>query len=146
MQAFAYRHLVPAKELKLVVNTGSAPARPSEKKVADTKPAKTAGPSVKIPTGGSAKVQVKLTNTTYMGKLQLELDEPPEGISIKSFVPTREGAELVLQADAAKNKPGQKGSLTVTAYAERMKTKLQPEKKRTSLGAVPAIAFEIVAK
>jgi hypothetical protein len=146
MQAFAYRHLVPANELKVLVATGPPP-KPPEK---ERKSTSTAAPPkvlpVKLPAGGTAKVQVKIPTTTYSGKLQLELDEPPEGITIKSFTPTRDGAEVVLQADRAVVKSGQKGELTITAYAERTQSKTLPNKPRTPLGTIPPVPFEIVTQ
>ena len=148
MQAFAYRHLVPAQELKVVVTSGPPP-KPPEKKTDTTTPSplkpNLVSPTIKIPSGGTARVQVRLPNTNYTGKLQLELDDPPEGVAIKSFIPTRNGAEIVFQADATKMKPGQKGDLTVNAFAERTNTSPSQPKSRASLGAAPPIRFEITA-
>lgn len=141
MQAFLYRHLVLANELKVLV-ASPAPPRPTERRAESTPPP---GPAIKIPAGGSTRVQLKLP-TTYTGKLQLELDEPPDGISIKSFTPMRDSVEIVLQTAAAKVKSGQKGELLINAFAERTNVKTADGKPRTRLGTLPSVRFEIVAK
>lgn len=136
MQAFIYRHLVTAKELRVAVL--APPPKPPEQTAAAMEPL---SPLVKIPAGGSARVQVKLATTDYSGKLQLDLDEPPDGITLREFTPTRAGAELVLQADASKIKPGQKGQLLVKAFSF---SKSPAPGRRVPLGVVPGIPFEIV--
>lgn len=146
MQAFLYRHLVPAKELKLVVSDGRPP-KPPEKKEVKSAPPTPAVPANKIPAGGTARVQAKFANNTYVGTLQLELVEPPEGITIKSFTPTRDGAEIVFQTDATKVKPGQKGELIVDAFTVK-KTRSatgnrEATTERISLGKLSPILFEI---
>lgn len=146
MQAFAYRHLVCASELKVAMAT-PPPRRPVEKVAETKKTAPTTGPSVKIPAGGVARVQVKLPTTTYTGKLQLELEEPPEGVVIQSFTTLRDSVEIALRADPTKIKPGQKGALTVNAFAERTNVKpAEAKQQRARLGALPPIQFEIVAQ
>ncbi len=146
MQAFAYRHLVPANELKVLV-ASPAPPRPPEPKVATaTTTGSSTGPSVKIPSGGTVSYQVKLPTTDYTGKLQLELEEPPDGIAIKSFSTTRNSVEIVLQSVASKVKTGQKGELIVNVFSEKTNTRPSEIKPRTRLGTLPAIRYEIVTK
>jgi hypothetical protein len=138
MQAFAYRHLVPAKELKVAVagrGTGKAPVR-----VLSDAP-------VKIPAGGTARVRLDVPVRAFAGAFQLELSEPPEGITIKDVAPAGFGSEIVLQTDATKVKPGLAGNLIINAYAGRgdaTKKKGQANQRRAALGSLPAIPFEIV--
>jgi hypothetical protein len=140
MQAFAYRHLVPAQDLEVAV-VGRARPRGAVRLLA-------AGP-VKIPAGGTARVQVGLPTTTASGKVQLELSDPPDGIALREVAPAGEGSELVLACDAAKVKPGLEGNLIVNAFAENApapgKQKAPPNRRRASLGTLPAIPFEVVA-
>jgi hypothetical protein len=99
---------------------------------------------VRISAGGAARVRVRLPTGPLVSKVQFELSEPPDGISLKEA----SASELVFQADAAKAKPGLKGNLIVKASGER-----SPEagdepppanRRRIPLGALPAIPFEIV--
>jgi len=139
MQAFAYRHLVPAQEMKVTVSARNM-ARSPLKILGET--------PVRIPAGGTARVQVETPTARFLDRVQLELSEPPEGIAIKSVSAVREGAEIVLQCDAAKAKPGLQGNLIVNAFAAIPASsgtgKAQGNQRRAPLGSLPAIPFEIV--
>jgi hypothetical protein len=140
MQAFIYRHLVPASQLEVCI-TGS-PHR-------FTIGAAVAGP-IKIPPGGKVRVPVSAPTSTFLGEVHLELSDPPPGITIESVSLGREGGEIVIQSDPAVVKPGLKGNLIVNAFAVRTgesagKGKAQRRKSRILLSALPAIPFEIVA-
>ena len=142
MQAFAYRHLVPAKELKVAV-FGRWPARSSVKILGES--------PVKIPAGGTVRVQVAGPGGAFADRFQLELSDPPEGITIRNVAAVVEGTELLLQSDAAKVKPGQKGNLIVNIIpgknpASSQKGKQPGNQRRAAVGTLPAIPFEIVAK
>jgi hypothetical protein len=136
-QAFAYHHLVPAQELKVVVF--------GRFRDGDTAQILSAMP-VQVPADGTARIRVQLPIGPLVSKVEFELSEPPDGISIKEASPT----EIVLQADPAKVKPGFKGNLIVTASGERPPpagTQGPPaNRRRMPLGALPAIPYEIVGK
>jgi hypothetical protein len=141
MQAFAYRHLVPVKELEVNV-FGRGTPRAALKILS--------GSPVRIPPGGSARIEVGLPGPRVAERAQFELSNPPEGITIRSVSPIRGGVEIVLQTDAAKVKPGLKGNLIINGYvprpAETNTTKPKGNNnQRLPLGAVPAIPFEIIA-
>jgi hypothetical protein len=76
--------------------------------------------------------------------VKLALNEPPEGIAIQKVSPGREGLSITLSADPAKAKPGLRGNLIVDAYTERAANKTA--KRRTALGTLPAIPFEVVSR
>jgi hypothetical protein len=77
--------------------------------------------------------------------LQLELNSPPEGISIESATPTRDGVTLVLRVVADKAKPGLKGNLILDAFREPAPNPAAKKPaQRQPLGILPAIPFEIV--
>ncbi len=140
MQAFAYHHLVPAKELKVAVSSRNV-SRASVKILGAI--------PVKIPAGRTARVQVGVPPRPFLGQIQLELNEPPDGIAIQKVTPFDQGIEIVLQSDAAKIKPGLKGNLIVNAFAVRTPApsgsgKAQGNRGRSPLGTLPAIPFEIV--
>jgi hypothetical protein len=69
---------------------------------------------------------------------------------LRNASPGREGTEIVLQCDAAKAKPGLRGNLIVNISAERVaqaaKGATQANRQRVSLGTLPAVPFEIVAR
>jgi hypothetical protein len=143
MQAFAYRHLVPAQELKVAVWTRrvSGPAMSVRGKT-----------PVQIPAGGTVHVQLDASpgTETLLDRFRFELDEPPEGIVVQKITPVRDGIEIVLQADAAKLKPGLKGNLIVDAFARDAdlpkNAKLRPNRPRVVAGMLPAIPFEVVGR
>lgn len=134
MQAFAYRHLVAAQELTAMV-IGRLRAR-AEMTVTTPSP-------LRIPAGGTARIELNLPVGGFMREIAYELVSPPDGISIKEM--TREA--VVLQTDASKIKPGLKGNLIITASGGHPKTAKAPapagNKWRAPLGAFPAVAFEI---
>jgi hypothetical protein len=140
MQAFAYRHLVPAKELDVAVS-GRFMNRMSLKLLSAT--------PVRIPAGGTARVRVGAPTSAFANRFKLELSEPPEGITLGKVSQVSEGTEIELRSDAAKAKPGMKGNLIVSifqgqALAAPAKTKKQGNQRRAAVGTLPAIPFEIV--
>jgi hypothetical protein len=143
MQAFAYRHLVPMQDLTVFVRRGGAFRAPI--RIAGAAP-------LRIPAGGTAGFQalVALPPNNVLEKIQYELSEPPEGITIGAVNILPDGAEIVLQCDAAKAKPGLKGNLIINISGERMPpavaTKAPATRQRVPLGTLPAVSFEIVDK
>ncbi|MBI5687190.1 MAG: PPC domain-containing protein [Verrucomicrobia bacterium] len=143
MQAFEYRHLVPSQELQVAV-TGRAASKISPVKVVGDMP-------VKIPAGGtvSFKIAASSKDKTFSKKLHLELAEAPDGIAIKKVSPSGNGMEILLESDAAKVTPGQKGNLLVGAFppkpAKTPKAKSAPGKAGPTT-MLPAIPYEIVQK
>jgi hypothetical protein len=80
-------------------------------------------------------------------KVEYELSEPPDGITIKSATSTRGNGEIVLQTDAAKIKPGTKGNLIISVFAQAPTAAGKGDggaPRRIPFGALPAIPFEIV--
>ena len=133
MQAFAYRHLVPAQELKVAV-LGKFRAR-KEMEVASQSP-------VRISAGGTVQIDLRLPTGGMVKEIAYELLDPPPGISIKEM--KEDG--LVLQTDATKVKPGQKGNLIIMASGEPTMGNKQTavaNKFRMTLGAFPAVTYEI---
>jgi hypothetical protein len=140
MQAFAYRHLVPAKELQVAVSGRFMNRMPLR--------ILTATP-VKIPAGGSARVRVGAPSSGFAERFRLELNEPPEGVTLGKVSSVSEGMEIELHSDAAKAKPGLKGNLIVNilqgqSLAAAKKNKKQANQTRAAVGTLPAIPFEII--
>ena len=140
MQAFIWWHLVPVEELKAIVSPGSAMRTPVT--ILSKMP-------LRIPADGSASLELGMPTGRAFDRLHLELDEPPDGISIESESSTRRGMEIVFKCDTSKVKPDLKGNLIVNAFAiksdESSKSTPQRRSRPTPLGMLPAIPFEIVA-
>ncbi len=142
MQAFAYRHLVPADSLKLSVLARGGTRVPARV---------VSGETVKMAAGGSARVQVALPAMRAFQDVQLELSEPPEGLSIRDVEVDGTAAAFVVQADASAAKPGLRGNLIVTVSGERVPPQQGNQaapaaaaaRRRVPLGVLPAIPFEI---
>jgi hypothetical protein len=139
MQAFAYRHLVPAQGLEVAVS-GRLMNRMSLK-ILSAMP-------VRIPAGGTARVRVATPTSAFADRFRLELSEPSEGITIGRVSSSDEGAEIELHSDAAKAKPGLKGKLIVNIFQGQLaaanQNKKQANQRRPAVGSLPAIPFEIV--
>ena len=141
VQAFIYHHLVPAKDF-VVSASGSpqgdkpAPWRnarrgPAHRTTFDDKP-------VQIPTGGTVELQLSTTGVRSVRQAQLELNEPPEGITMQRLFSGQKSFAIMLHADAEKVRPGLKGNLIVQAVAGGAGA------RRRLLGTLPAIPFEVV--
>jgi hypothetical protein len=140
MQAFAYRHLVPAKALEVAVLK-----RPNPRATMTI----LSGSPVRVPPGATARIEVGLPGPRIAERAQFELSNPPDGITIQSASPVGGGVEIVLQTDATKVKPGLKGNLLINGYVPRpAETNAAKPKannnQRMPLGALPAIPFEII--
>jgi hypothetical protein len=146
MQAFAWHHLVPAKNA-LVVVKGPGRWRNNPWKFVDARP-------LKLPAGGTAQLQLLLSPGAFAQqaaeRLHLELDTPPDGIVIDSISHAGKDLALRLRADASKVKPGLKGNLIVDASidvaAPSADGKPQANSRRVPLGVLPAIPFEIMER
>jgi hypothetical protein len=143
MQAFEYRHLVPAKELTVAV-TGSFQNRQPYIRILNEGP-------LQIPAGGTATIRVFAPMFAHAPNIRLELSDAPDGISIKKINPTREGRDIVIAADASKAKAGLKGNLIVSVIGENRppfgKGKGQPQQQRRfPFTALPAIPYDVVQR
>jgi hypothetical protein len=135
MQAFAYRHLVPAQELKVAVSSRYAPK---------TRGKISSDELVTIPLGGTAKVRVA-TSRNPSQHVRLELSEPPDGLTIQNVLFDRDGAEIIFQSNAAKTKPGLEGNLIVNVFMEtsQKSTSAKTNRRLSPVGILPAIPFAV---
>ena len=139
MQAFLYRHLVPSEELLVAV-------KKSKWRVPLVELA-TDGP-VRIRAGGTAQVRLKTRKRPALKQMQLELRDPPEGLTLHDVTVIPEGLAFKLKADKDAMKSGFEGNLIVeafTQYAQKGKDgKPTGRKRRASAGFLPAIPIKIV--
>jgi hypothetical protein len=141
MQAFAYRHLVPSQELMAAV-TGPKRRGAGVELVGDT--------PIRIPAGGTAQVQVKTPKGPMLQDVNLELSDPPKGVTLQDVSVAPGLLTLVLKADPDVVKAGLTDNLIVEAFIEpasrQQDGKTAKQKQRVSLGVLPAIPFEIVPR
>ena len=156
-QAFAYHHLVPARELILAVGGLFRPGDANS--VLSPTP-------LRIPAGGSQTLKVQVPLGPNLQNLEFELVDPPPGISLGES----SASSMTVLSDRTKVKAGQSGNLIVTASAVRklpLEASVKPAKaaspsapatpttptspaktavkRRVPLGALPAIPYQIVA-
>jgi len=141
MQAFLYRHLVPAADLMVA----ALPSKwsPPPVRLATRSP-------VRIPLGGTARVEYRSEQRSHRKDLKLELSEPPEGVQIEETTHVPGGVDLVLRADGEEAKAGARGNLIVEVFTEwQAKGKDGKPKgsvRRNLVGTLPAIPFELVQR
>jgi hypothetical protein len=142
MQAFFYRHLVPAEDLKVAIRRGNTFRVPPQAVVPQ---------SLKIPAGGTVRVPVQAVfpANNQIEKLVYELSDPPAGVELKETRPNPNGAELFLVCDAAKAKAGETGNLIITISGERKAAangSAPANRQPIPLGTLAAVPFEVVAR
>lgn len=141
MQAFLYRHLVPSQELVVKV-VGGRQAQ-STLALRDTA-------TVRIPSGGTAEVLLKVPAASPIRDLDLALSEPPPGVTLESVKDAPGGLALVLKADEKTAPIGLRDNLIVEGFRRAAKaaapgTPPTPARQaRASVGVLPAIPFEVV--
>ena len=145
MQAFIYRHLVPSKELAVAVNGQQRWFMRDAFKIISATP-------VKISPGGTARVRVSAPPGNFSERFKLELDNPPEGISLTSVSAIPAGLELVFSCDAEKAKPGVTGNLICDVVPKNFEpTKAQKKpgnqpRRAAAVATLPAVPFLVSAE
>lgn len=142
MQAFLYRHLVPSEELMIDIKKKKWSA-PRVKLVGNS--------PVLVPAGGSVEVKLRALGKRSIPKgLILTLQQAPDGISLEKTTVAGRKLTFVLKADDDAMEKGFKGNLIIEAFKEYLpkpkKGAKSTQKKRSSMGILPAIPIQIVAK
>jgi hypothetical protein len=109
-----------------------------------------AGP-VNLPAGGSAKVELKVPLRFRFNTVQLELSDPPKGLSLGDVAMAGGWLSFLVKADGQAPKPGYADNLIIEAFAEVIAgggadAKTPQTKRRVSLGMLPATPFRIVPR
>lgn len=142
MQAFFYRHLVPSQELAVTVNGQQRGLMRDAFKIITATP-------VKLSPGGTTRVKFSAPTSAFADRFKLELDNPPEGISLENVSSTAGSLEITFACDSEKMKAGESGNLICavvpknTAPAGKQK-KSASQPKRGVAATLPAIPFTIV--
>ena len=144
MQAFAYRHLVPADGLRVsVLQRGSVRAVPRVLAPGPGRESRPAAPPACVS---------RFPFPRAFDKFEFELSEAPDGVTLGDLQVAANGAEFVLRADPAKARPGARGNLIVVVSGERVPQANQPNqpapaaRRRVPLMTLPAIQYEIAGK
>jgi hypothetical protein len=159
MQAFFYKHLVPAQDFTLVPEDRFQFRQEAAQAAAAKKPANRprsrrdfqhpmdvlSQQPVKIPAGGTVEVQVRMS-WNRNGQAQVDLSDPPAGVAVERVSWTEKGIAVVLRGDAEKAQPGLKGNLMANAVLQSTVTEKDGKARevRSLIGPLPAIPFEIV--
>ncbi len=147
MQAFIYRHLVPAEGLTLVLpGSGTPPKRPDDPRAFQSMWKLLAEQPIRIPAGGNAVVQARAPWLASRGEIQIELSDPPEGIILAKASCADRTVTIVLHSDPEKVKPGLRGNLIANGFQKRTETNKEGKTReyRTFLGPLSAMPFEVV--
>ena len=139
MQAFLYRHLVPAKEFMVLVQKAKWRV-PAVELVGDS--------PVSIPAGGSADVRVKTRRGSVLKEMKLELNGPPEGLTLENVSVMPDGLAFSLKAEKDVMPSDFADNLIIEAFREyrpkQKDGKLSNQKRRYSMGVFPAIPIKVV--
>lgn len=138
MQAFAYRHLVPARELlATVIGDRRAPVALSWR----------APQPLTLPAGGEIMMSVLIRRPPALAQVpvEFELAAAPAGVSLGEVKATAQSATLILRSDAVAGGRGAGGNVIVEAFATVPPRENRPGRKgqRLSLGALPALTLEV---
>ena len=108
---------------------------------------------VQIPEGGTVEVRFKTQRRLKLQKIKVELCEPPEGMALQGVKALTDGLAFEIKAEGSAAKAGLSGNLIVEAFAQypvrgkgKKGGKAAKQKRRTSLGVLPAIPFEVVPR
>jgi hypothetical protein len=141
MQAFGYKHLVPAEQfLALVID---AKRRWPAFSLASKDP-------INIPVDGAVQVSVKIPPfLNSLTAIHLELSEAPKGLSLGDMTVKSDNLTFTLKTDGKEIKAGYTDNLIVDVFTEKeIETKAggSKTKQHIPLGVLPAIPFKIVQK
>jgi hypothetical protein len=143
MQAFIYMHMVPSQEFMVMTRFPNRHA-PILELVDDN--------SVKIPSGGTAKVRIKMPRrpAAPAPAIYLEFSEPPAGLTLGDVNITPGEMTFTIAADSNAAKVGLVDNLIVDISADPPKNpqgnQKRPQQQRVYIGTLPAITCEIVQR
>lgn len=155
-QAFAYRHLVPSRDLAATARGGGRP--PFQIQPSGPQP-------VVIPAGGTTAFRITMPPNLVRQVADVELNQPPDGIKIKELQRLPDGSIVAqVQADAKKagfadnlifeifneitprqqQRPGARPAPVATAApSAKPAVTPAPQKRRISGGMLPAVPIEV---
>jgi len=143
MQAFIYHHLVPAEELVVAVSPKAVVQRPAGQSGGSS------DQRLKIASGGTSRYQLAIPNRSDLDDVQVELVNPPEGITLLRMIRGMGGLVILFSADAEKARPGLRGTLQLNVYTVRTvpgKDGRPGSRSKVPIGTFPPIPFEVTSR
>jgi hypothetical protein len=151
MQAFFFRHLVPAESLLAYVMGKSPRARQRTASPAGIEIFRAACASgVSIPAGGTATLRLPGMGALANNRpIKFALNAPPPGITLETK-PNGNTMDFIFKADSAKTTPGPLGNLIVNVFTEMQAPMVagKPAKPKRSVqvATLPPIPCKIADK
>jgi antitoxin component of MazEF toxin-antitoxin module len=134
MQAFLYKHLVPAKAWEVMVSGRGLPLR------------LTSNARVQLTPGQPTTICLALPGPPRgVEDLKVELSDPPAGISVGECHVRNGQLTFTVLCEATGTPAVNPGNLIASVYGQRPGKKANAAKAATLLGVAPAIPFEIKA-
>jgi hypothetical protein len=135
MQAFRYRHLVPARQWVAANLEGDGVRAPL----------RIVGASALFFTPeGLARIQVSTPPRFAQEKAVLQVFEPAEGIVVRQVSPVPGGVSVLLACDPVKFRPGRQGNLILAVYPRQAGAAARGQNNRLPpMSCLPAIRYEI---
>jgi hypothetical protein len=139
MQAFLWRHLVPAQALVVATRRGGFGGQTIR---LDEAP-------LHLAAGGTAEGRLNIPPVPRLRKLELAASDPPEGISVENIHFDETGLAFELRAEEGLPH-GTEGNVILEAFMDvDVKDKEgEPtgQTRRMPLGVMPAVPFEVVSR
>lgn len=136
MQAFLWRHLVPARECLAAVLPGKGRIPPG-RRIGEGR--------VDVPTGGEAVVRYRVPTWIARQGVEVMTLEAPEGLSLRTEVQVPDEIVIHLMADAAKLKPGDTDNLILGVVTQQEAAAGNARKAaRANRGAAPVVVMPAV--
>jgi hypothetical protein len=141
MQAFLFRHLVPAHQLLVYAQKSRWHMPPVE--LVGSSP-------VKIPAGGSVRVHLKTKPRPLLKEIDLKLYEPPSGVTLHEITVVPDGLTCVLKASKESAQSDVSDNLIIQMFREYTPKQKEggpaPQKRTDSMGIIPAIPIQIICE
>jgi hypothetical protein len=148
MQAFIYRHLVPAESLLVSTIERGRPRQPLRLRSQER---------VRLQAGRTAQIRFQSNRRLgyVMDRLDFELSDPPPGVTLADVSFSGESLALNLATEAAGSETGSRGNLIVNIFIEMTPPKRRSapdgtappprpqQKRRILIGSLPAIPYHI---
>ncbi len=134
MQAFGYRHLVPSGSLMAVI--AGPRGRPPALELESAAPAD-------IPEGGELRLRFRSRTRARLSITQVELSDPPAGISLGGFEAGGDYIELTVRAASSACGAVSAGNIIAALYTEQPAARDGPPVRRYA-GLLPAVPYRVI--
>jgi hypothetical protein len=136
MQAFLWRHLVPARECLAAVLPGKSRVPPVQR-IGEGR--------VEVPAGGEAVLRYRVPQWIARRGVEVVAVEVPDGLTLRSEIHAPDEIAVHLTAEAAKLKPGDTDNLILGALIKQEPSATDARKPaRTNRGAAPVVVLPAV--